>query len=72
MVLPVNWRSTLSFEEGGPMKPGDKAQSGDSDRFELKDITADTIPAVRNLISDVMCTLKHPRLHCLDDLELRI
>ena len=52
MVLPVNWRSNLSFEEGGPMKDDDE-QSSDS-RFTMKDITIDTIPAVRNIISDVM------------------
>jgi hypothetical protein len=52
MVLPVNWRSNLSFEEGGPMKDGDKDRS--NSEFSLKDITPDTIPAVRNLISDVM------------------
>ncbi|KAG9247451.1 DDHD domain-containing protein [Calycina marina] len=50
MVLPVNWRSSLSFEEGGPMEEGDKGH-GD---FSLRDITPLTIPAVRSLISDVM------------------
>lgn len=50
MVLPVNWRSDLSFDDGGPMKEGDKSDSS----FSLKDITPDSIPAVRNLISDVM------------------
>lgn len=52
MVLPVNWRSDLSLEDGGPMKEGDEnlADSG----FSLKDITPNSIPAVRNLISDVM------------------
>lgn len=52
MVLPVNWRSNLSFEEGGPLKEGDKAAK--SADFSLKDITPTTIPAVRNMISDVM------------------
>lgn len=50
VVLPVNWRSNLSFEDGGPMKESDKAH-GD---FSLRDITPATIPAVRSLISDVM------------------
>jgi len=55
MLLPVNWRSTLSFEEGGPMKAGDKIKHNTlTDDFTLKDITPDTIPAVRNLISDVL------------------
>lgn len=52
MVLPVNWRSNLSFEDGGPLKVGDN-NHGPSN-FSLKDITPETIPAVRNLISDVM------------------
>ncbi|PVH88714.1 hypothetical protein DL98DRAFT_555696 [Cadophora sp. DSE1049] len=51
MVLPVNWRANLSFEDGGPMKKGEEVQRTD---FSLKDITPSTIPAVRNMISDVM------------------
>lgn len=53
MVLPVNWRSNLTFEDGGPMKDDDQKNSVPSD-FSMKDITPDTIPAVRNMISDVM------------------
>lgn len=54
MVLPVNWRSNLSFEEGGPMKASDKGRESLHTKFSLKDITPDTIPTIRNLISDVM------------------
>ncbi|KAK5136733.1 hypothetical protein LTR04_004514, partial [Oleoguttula sp. CCFEE 6159] len=51
MVLPVNWRSSLSFEEGGYRDgPEDPA----SNQYSLKDITPDTLPSVRNIISDVM------------------
>ena len=46
MVLPVNWRSNLTFDTNEP----DEAERD----FSLKDITPDTIPAVRNMISDVM------------------
>jgi len=53
MVLPVNWRHTLKFEDGGPMKDDDKA-SHDHDAFGLKDIEPNTIPAVRSMISDIM------------------
>lgn len=53
MVLPVNWRHHLSFEDGGPMTDADKASSA-SVNFNLKDIEPNTIPAVRSLISDVM------------------
>ena len=51
MVLPVNWRSDLSFEDGGPIKG--EENHADS-KFSLKDITPNSIPAVRNIISDVM------------------
>jgi hypothetical protein len=54
MVLPVNWRSNLSFEDGGPMTDRDKSKDTTISEFTLKDITPDTIPTVRNLISDVM------------------
>lgn len=43
MVLPVNWRHTLSLEDGGPM--GDE-EAATSDGFGLKDIEPGTIPAV--------------------------
>jgi hypothetical protein len=52
MVLPVNWRSNLSFEDGGPMKDGDQENSDSC--FSLKEITPESLPAVRNMISDVM------------------
>lgn len=50
MVLPVNWRQNLSFEDGGPIKDDDYTPGG----FTLKDIEPKTIPAVRSMISDVM------------------
>ncbi|KAK8086147.1 DDHD domain-containing protein [Apiospora phragmitis] len=53
MVLPVNWRQKLSFEEGGPMKVDDKADYM-PEGFGLKDIEPPTIPAVRSMISDIM------------------
>jgi pimeloyl-ACP methyl ester carboxylesterase len=53
MVLPVNWRQNLSFEEGGPMKERDKADYM-PEGFGLKDIEPKTIPAVRGMISDIM------------------
>ncbi len=51
MVLPVNWRSNLSFEDGGPRNGKEDSLPSD---FSLKDITPETMPSVRNLISDVM------------------
>lgn len=53
MVLPINWRQNLSFEEGGPMKEEDK-DNYTPQGFGLKDIEPKTIPAVRSMISDVM------------------
>lgn len=53
MVLPLNWRHTLSLDDGGPMSEEDQAGTN-SDGFSLKDIEPGTIPAVRSLISDVM------------------
>lgn len=52
MVLPINWRHLLSFEDGGPGTEEDKATY--SDGFTLKDIEPNTIPAVRSMVSDVM------------------
>ena len=53
MVLPVNWRHALSFEDGGPMREEDNAKNL-AERFSLKDIEPTSIPAIRSLISDVM------------------
>ncbi|KAK0651338.1 DDHD domain-containing protein [Cercophora newfieldiana] len=53
MVLPVNWRHLLSFEDGGPTQEEDKAAYA-TDGFTLKDIEPTTIPAVRSMISDIM------------------
>lgn len=53
MVLPLNWRSNLSFEDGGPLHDEDEDQSA-LETFGLKDIEPNTIPAIRSMISDVM------------------
>jgi hypothetical protein len=52
MVLPVNWRSDLSFEDSELAKDGDGDQT--KSLFSTKDITPGTIPKLRTLISDVM------------------
>lgn len=59
MVLPVNWRSTLTFDDGRP-SPATVAKQKE---FTLKDIMPDTIPAVRNLISDVMLDIPYYLSH---------
>ncbi|KAJ1324989.1 phospholipase DDHD1 [Microdochium nivale] len=53
MVLPVNWRQNLSFEDGGPLT-ADTKDTYAPESFGLKDIEPKTIPAVRGMISDVM------------------
>lgn len=53
MILPLNWRMGLSFEDGGPLQEEDKVRHA-TDGFGLKDIEPKTIPAIRSMISDVM------------------
>ncbi|OAA55965.1 ddhd [Niveomyces insectorum RCEF 264] len=63
MVLPLNWRHTLSFENDGDGRVEEETRDGDAGRgdpsaaaddFGLKDIEPHSIPAVRSMISDVM------------------
>jgi hypothetical protein len=61
MVLPVNWRLTVSFEED------DKASKENTDnKYALKDITPDSLPSVRSLISDVMLDIPYYMSHHKD------
>ncbi|KAI9803394.1 MAG: hypothetical protein M1833_000913 [Piccolia ochrophora] len=64
MALPINWRSTLSFEAGGP-PPDVNSRVGDStaNEYSLKEITPHTIPAIRNIISDVMLDIPYYLSH---------
>ncbi|KAF3384566.1 hypothetical protein F1880_002795 [Penicillium rolfsii] len=61
MVLPVNWRTTLSLEDPAPDTPD--AQDPASNNFTLGDITPETLPAVRSLISDVMLDIPYYLSH---------
>jgi hypothetical protein len=61
MVLPVNWRSNLDFEDGNPSKNGEHDHSGSN--FTLKDITQPSIPAIRSMISDVMLDVPYYMSH---------
>lgn len=56
MVLPINWRHTLSLEDGdGDNETGaKKGQDAADNHFGLKDITPPSLPAVRSLINDVV------------------
>lgn len=58
MVLPVNWRLTVSFDEN---KEATKEQA-----FGLQDITPETLPAVRSIISDVMLDIPYYMSHHKD------
>ena len=51
----------MTFEDGGPEPASKECDKPEhlSNHFSLKDITADTIPAVRNLISDVMLDIPY-------------
>ncbi|KAI1981523.1 hypothetical protein LOZ53_006075 [Ophidiomyces ophidiicola] len=61
MVLPVNWRSTLSLED---TDVGEAIEDQtNSNHFGLKDITPETIPSVRNLISDVILDIPYYLSH---------
>ena len=56
----VNWRQNLSFEEGGYRD--EENDSGDNN-FTLTDITPDTLPSVRNIVSDVMLDIPYYLSH---------
>jgi hypothetical protein len=57
MVLPINWRSKVSFDDSGLAKDGDKSRHGAD--FSMKDITPPTIPAVRDFIEKVMLDIPY-------------
>ncbi|KAI9666726.1 MAG: hypothetical protein M1831_001501 [Alyxoria varia] len=57
MVLPVNWRTALSFEDGGYRDGPDLKQ------FTLKDITPESLPSVRNVVSDVLLDIPYYMSH---------
>ncbi|KAL4893586.1 DDHD domain-containing protein [Aspergillus ambiguus] len=61
MVLPVNWRSTLSLEDADLDSQG--VEDPTTNQFTLNDITPETIPAVRSLISDVMLDIPYYLSH---------
>jgi DDHD domain len=58
MVLPVNWRLTVSFDDGTESKTRVK-----ENKFQLEDITPGTLPAIRSLISDVMLDIPYYLSH---------
>ncbi|KAL2868069.1 DDHD family phospholipase [Aspergillus lucknowensis] len=61
MVLPINWRSTLSLEDAN--LESQVTDDPATNSFTLKDITPETIPAVRSLISDVILDIPYYLSH---------
>ncbi|KAJ6005694.1 hypothetical protein N7451_003638 [Penicillium sp. IBT 35674x] len=61
MVLPINWRTTLSLEDPSH-DPADMEDPFAND-YSLTDITPQTLPAVRSLISDVMLDIPYYLSH---------
>lgn len=58
MVLPVNWRLTVSFDHETKV-----SESSTDNKYSLKDITPDTLQGVRSLISDVMLDIPYYLSH---------
>ena len=65
MVLPINWRSKIQLEEGASMPDPNREETSKTthNEFTLKDITEESIPAVRNLISDVLLDIPYYMSH---------
>ncbi|KAL1863479.1 hypothetical protein Plec18170_000314 [Paecilomyces lecythidis] len=61
MVLPVNWRSTLSLEDANIESQANEDPT--ENHYSLNDITPDTIPAIRTLVSDVMLDIPYYLSH---------
>ncbi|KAK0311313.1 hypothetical protein LTR01_003308 [Friedmanniomyces endolithicus] len=62
MLLPVNWRQSLSLEDGGFTDDAEDTPSKHED-FTLADITPDTLPSIRNIVSDVMLDVPYYMSH---------
>lgn len=58
MVLPVNWRLTVSFDDETKA-----SETSTDNQYSLKDITPDTLQGVRSLISDVMLDIPYYLSH---------
>ena len=65
MVLPVNWRSKMSLSDNETETATSIAEHEDpmQNQYSLRDITAESLPAVRNLISDVMLDIPYYLSH---------
>ncbi|KAF1840872.1 DDHD-domain-containing protein [Cucurbitaria berberidis CBS 394.84] len=57
MVLPVNWRHRVSLEVDATENP--EVEDPATNKYTLKDITPDTLPSVRGIVSDVMLDIPY-------------
>ena len=55
MVLPVNWRHLLSFQEGDSHDGTEHFAVND---FSLADITPESLPSVRNIVNEIMIDIR--------------
>ena len=63
MVLPVNWRSKMSLSDEETAASPTHYDESSQNQYSLKDITAESLPAVRSLISDVMLDIPYYLSH---------
>ncbi|OKL57646.1 hypothetical protein UA08_07152 [Talaromyces atroroseus] len=64
MVLPVNWRSTLALADAEIESLNNNDPT--ANRYTLEDLTPNTIPAIRTLVSDVMLDIPYYLSHHKD------
>ncbi|KAF2120865.1 DDHD domain-containing protein [Lophiotrema nucula] len=57
MVLPVNWRLRISLDDETSRKT--QVEDPAANKYSLKDITPDTLPSVRGIVSDVMLDIPY-------------
>ncbi|KAF2869724.1 DDHD domain-containing protein [Massariosphaeria phaeospora] len=57
MVLPVNWRLRISLEDDASGET--EGEDPSVNKYTLKDITPETLPAVRGIVSDVMLDIPY-------------
>ena len=62
MVLPVNWRTSLRLHDD-LVNPTMTEDNASSNQYTLGDITAQSIPAVRSLVSDVLLDIPYYLSH---------
>ncbi|KAI4912806.1 hypothetical protein J4E90_006212 [Alternaria incomplexa] len=57
MCLPVNWRHRVSLDVDNTEAP--ELEDPSANKYTLKDITPDTLPSVRGIVSDVMLDIPY-------------